>query len=271
MSFPTRLFLAALLLTLSFTALGAAQEPQPPLSIAFIRTSAVLAAHPAGQQAAQLTEQARTELEEIATTLQPLIARANAGETLSPEESDTLDLSQRTYQETQGRYQQEIEAAAQPAEAQINEIISQIAEEAGEFTLEDVYEKVNRKLIRRHPHVFGDVTAETAGEVVRTWDAVKAAERVAAGKPLKGATHPLADLPRSMPAIEKARVLLGPRKGEREVTADTDADAIAASGATILAAVEAAIAAGVDPEQALDRALWTRFAATPQAMETTRP
>ncbi|MBA3413614.1 MAG: MazG family protein [Chloroflexia bacterium] len=148
---------------------------------------------------------------------------------------------------------------------------SQIAEEAGAFTLEDVYEQVNRKLIRRHPHVFGEATALTAGEVVKTWDAVKAAERVAAGKPLKGATHPLADLPRSMPAIEKARVLLGPRKGEREVTADADADAIAASGATILAAVEAAIAAGVDPEQALDRALWTRFAATPQAMETTRP
>ncbi len=134
MSFPTRLFLAVLLFTLSLIALGAAQEPQQPLSIAFIRTSAVLAAHPAGQQAAQLTEQARTELEEIATTLQPLIARANAGETLSPEESDTLELSQRTYQETQARYQQEIEAAAQPAEAEIDAIIRQIAEESG-YTL----------------------------------------------------------------------------------------------------------------------------------------
>ncbi len=138
---------------------------------------------------------------------------------------------------------------------------SQIAEEAGEFTLEDVYEKVNCKLIRRHPHVFGDASAETAGEVVKTWDAVKATERAAAGKPPKGAAHPLDELPRSMPALQKAQAMLGPRKGEQAAPADMDT--IAAAGATILAAVEAAIAAGVDPEQALDRALRARFAPTP--------
>jgi len=122
--------LAPLVLAFSFLTLGAAQE----LSIAFIRTSEVLAAHPAGQEAAELTEQARAELEEIATTLQPLIAKANSGEQLTPEEQNTLELSQRTYQETQGRYQQEIQAAAAPAEEAINTIIQEVAQEGG-YTL----------------------------------------------------------------------------------------------------------------------------------------
>ena len=134
---------------------------------------------------------------------------------------------------------------------------SQIAEESGEFALEDVYEKVNRKLIRRHPHVFGGATAETAGDVVKTWDAVKTAERAAAGKPPKGEGHPVDDLPRSMPAMQKARVLLGPRKGEQATS--TDEATTTASGETILAAIESAIAAGVDPERALDLALRVRL------------
>lgn len=127
--------LTSLFAFLSLFSLASAQEAaSAPLSIAFVQTSQVLAAHPAGQAAAELTEQARAELQEIATTLQPLVAKANSGQQLTADEQNTLELSQRTYQETQQRYQQEIEAAAQPAEAQINEIISQIAEEAG-YTL----------------------------------------------------------------------------------------------------------------------------------------
>ncbi|MFT4041284.1 MAG: MazG nucleotide pyrophosphohydrolase domain-containing protein, partial [Thermomicrobiales bacterium] len=52
---------------------------------------------------------------------------------------------------------------------------AQLAEEAGDFTVEDVYEEITRKLIRRHPHVFGDVTATTPDAVVTTWEGVKAA------------------------------------------------------------------------------------------------
>ena len=135
---------------------------------------------------------------------------------------------------------------------------SQIAEEAGDFTLEDVYEAVNRKLVRRHPHVFGEVVATTPGEVVQTWDAVKAQERAAAGKSDDGPRHPLDKLPRSMPALQRARTLIGPRTGDRAL--DSDPDALAAAGATILAAVEACLADGIDPEQALERALRLRFA-----------
>ena len=77
----------ALLATLTLLALfSLASAQEGALSIAFVRSGAVLAAHPAGQEAAQLTEQARTELQQIATGLQPLQARANAGEELSAEE-----------------------------------------------------------------------------------------------------------------------------------------------------------------------------------------
>ncbi|MFM9105454.1 MAG: MazG family protein, partial [Chloroflexota bacterium] len=143
---------------------------------------------------------------------------------------------------------------------------AQIAEEAGEFTLEDVFDHINRKLVRRHPHVFGDVVATTPGEVVQTWDAVKARERAESGR--GGVSpSPLDKLPRSMPALQRATVLAGPRKGERE--SDRSPGALAAAGATILAAVEAALAAGVDPEQALDHALRLRFSSPPESPEGT--
>lgn len=114
--------------------LAHAQDAAAPLSIAFVSRSAVLAAHPAGQEAAELTEQARAELQGLADALRPLQARAAAGETLSAEEQNSLELSTRTYEETQQRYQLEVEAAAQPAVEEINTIIQGIAQENG-YTL----------------------------------------------------------------------------------------------------------------------------------------
>ena len=58
---------------------------------------------------------------------------------------------------------------------------SQIAADAGEFTIDDVCRDVNEKMIRRHPHVFGEANAENANEVLDLWDQVKLAEREAAG------------------------------------------------------------------------------------------
>ena len=61
---------------------------------------------------------------------------------------------------------------------------AQYAAEAGVFDLADVQRSVTSKIIRRHPHVFGDVQANTAGEVMRNWEQLKAAERAdaAAGR-----------------------------------------------------------------------------------------
>jgi MazG family protein len=54
---------------------------------------------------------------------------------------------------------------------------SEMSKEQGTFTIDEVLEKLTRKLVDRHPHVFGDVQAETASEVVRNWEAIKAEEK----------------------------------------------------------------------------------------------
>ena len=54
---------------------------------------------------------------------------------------------------------------------------SQIAAEKGEFTLEDVLRTINQKLVRRHPHIFGEIQVKDAEEVTRNWEAIKKKER----------------------------------------------------------------------------------------------
>src|SRR5258708_1767614 len=54
---------------------------------------------------------------------------------------------------------------------------SEMAREAGRFTVEDVVRGISEKMIRRHPHVFGDVTVKDAGEVLRNWSKIKSEER----------------------------------------------------------------------------------------------
>src|SRR5512132_2447503 len=54
---------------------------------------------------------------------------------------------------------------------------SEMANEAGHFAIDDVLERLSGKLVHRHPHVFGDVKAETSGEVLRNWEALKAEEK----------------------------------------------------------------------------------------------
>lgn len=75
---------------------------------------------------------------------------------------------------------------------------SQMAAEAGHFDINGPLEAINGKLIRRHPHVFGDGEAKTAGEVTRTWDQIKATEKP---RP-KGL---LTSVPRTLPALVEAQ------------------------------------------------------------------
>ena len=63
---------------------------------------------------------------------------------------------------------------------------SQIASDAGEFTIDDVAHDVNAKMIRRHPHVFGDAAAHNANEVLDLWDQVKRAELSQSSQGLHG-------------------------------------------------------------------------------------
>ena len=80
---------------------------------------------------------------------------------------------------------------------------AQMAGEAGYFDLRDVAENLNAKLIRRHPHVFGDVEAADSGAVLRNWEQIKLEEKKA--KPASASM--LDDVPRSMPATLEASKL----------------------------------------------------------------
>src|ERR1700685_1603835 len=81
---------------------------------------------------------------------------------------------------------------------------AEMAQEAGYFTLEDVAENLSAKLIRRHPHVFGDVEATDANAVLRNWEQIKLEEKQ--GAPDKPASM-LDDIPRSMPGMLEAKKL----------------------------------------------------------------
>ena len=70
---------------------------------------------------------------------------------------------------------------------------SVIAEQAGTFTLRDVIEAETEKLVRRHPHVFGDVAVDGVGEVLANWEQIKMQE--GRKKPASGSTFPSAPAP----------------------------------------------------------------------------
>ncbi len=77
---------------------------------------------------------------------------------------------------------------------------AEIARQDGDFNIGDVFEHVNAKLIRRHPHVFGQVEVENAGEVIQNWEEIKRQERIAAGKDVQSESM-LDGVPLALPAL----------------------------------------------------------------------
>jgi XTP/dITP diphosphohydrolase len=154
---------------------------------------------------------------------------------------------------------------------------AQLAEDAGDFDVDGVARAITEKLVRRHPHVFGDLRVGSAGEVVRNWEAIKRQE--------EGRTDPLAGIPSALPALQLAAKLqkrapeggLGGGAGspgtvrERldQVVATTDPERLdRAVGELLFEVVALARSRGVEPEAAL-RATARRFrarflAATPE-------
>ncbi|MBF8289634.1 MAG: Nucleoside triphosphate pyrophosphohydrolase [Chloroflexi bacterium] len=111
-----------------------------------------------------------------------------------------------------------LEAGATPALAEeLGDLLlqvvlhAQLAAEAGVFDLADVQGAIARKIIRRHPHVFGDAVAESSSDVMRQWERIKAAERTerdggegggeADGDDDRPRTGALDGISRSMPAL----------------------------------------------------------------------
>lgn len=126
---------------------------------------------------------------------------------------------------------------------------ARLATEAGRFTLADVARGIHDKLVSRHPHVFGEVEAETADAVVGNWEAIKREE--------KGRSSAFDGIPASLPALARSAKILAKadRIGLGETAARLVTDRIATGGASVaaalLTAVELAHRHGVDPEEML--------------------
>lgn len=125
---------------------------------------------------------------------------------------------------------------------------AQIGEESGTFTLEDVYEGITRKIIRRHPHVFGDVVAREAGDLAAIWAAAKAQEKAEHPDRL---TKAVDGQPHSMPALVRAPKVL--RK--HPVLTEGQQPGAEERSRALLKAVADIVAAGDDPERILREAL----------------
>ena len=81
---------------------------------------------------------------------------------------------------------------------------AQIAEEEGLFTMEDVVDEVSRKMVRRHPHVFGTGNADTPDEVLVNWEEIKKEEK----KGKEWGKSPLREIPQELPALTRAAKVL---------------------------------------------------------------
>jgi MazG family protein len=79
---------------------------------------------------------------------------------------------------------------------------AQMASEENLFAISDALDAINQKLVRRHPHVFGEESAATAGDVKRIWGEVKAAEKKEKGREEDSL---LAPVPRALPALVEAQ------------------------------------------------------------------
>src|SRR5687767_9034781 len=85
---------------------------------------------------------------------------------------------------------------------------AQVARERGEFTIEDVTDAIHAKMVRRHPHVFGDAKVRDNEELLRNWEAMKAEEKRAAGKEAGAADSSLLDgVSAKAPALLEAHQL----------------------------------------------------------------
>lgn len=121
---------------------------------------------------------------------------------------------------------------------------SQVRSEEGRFTLKEVAEAIRAKLVRRHPHVFGDVQVSGAGDVLKNWDRIKKAEK--GGKP----KSILEGVPRHLPALQRAHQVQvrAARAGFDWTAADDVLAKIEEEVAEVRAAIQAGTARDIGEE-----------------------
>ena len=141
-------------------------------------------------------------------------------------------------------------------------------QDAGRFTLEDVYDGVCKKMILRHPHIFGDVQVSGSDEVLVNWDAIKRVEKGQATytDTLRAVTKTLPGTWRAEKLMKKAakagfvwadagEALEKLSEETRELQASLDTDQVQEElGDVLFAAVGASYALGCDPEDMLHNA-----------------
>lgn len=162
---------------------------------------------------------------------------------------------------------------------------AQYAAEDGVFDMADVQRAVMTKIVRRHPHVFGDVEAATAGEVMRNWEQLKKAERAGDGDDAQGSAEmpaAFAGLSRSLPALAYADEMQGraaalgydwpdlegvidkvAEEASELLAAEDDAERQEEYGDLLFVIVNMGRKLGIDPEAALrsaSRKFASRFA-----------
>lgn len=119
---------------------------------------------------------------------------------------------------------------------------AQIAAEEGIFTMEDVVNEVSRKMVRRHPHVFGTGEADTPDEVLVNWEEIKKEEK----KDKDWIASPLQEIPQELPALTRAVKVLKKIDKHYEKGNTYEQDAVAISE---LAAALQKCAPGEDDEK----------------------
>jgi tetrapyrrole methylase family protein / MazG family protein len=121
-----------------------------------------------------------------------------------------------------------------------------LAAEEGRFTLADVARGIRDKLVGRHPHVFGDVSADSAEELASRWEQLKKAE--------KGRESVMDGIPEALPALLyalKVQKKASSQGVDWRTLVDDDGDAVGDTGRRLLELVDAARARGDDPETEL--------------------
>jgi tetrapyrrole methylase family protein/MazG family protein len=153
---------------------------------------------------------------------------------------------------------------------------AQIAREKGEFQLADIIDRLHEKMVRRHPHVFGDANLRTSQEVLQNWEDIKAAEKGVQSSADPNSEKSLLDgIPSRLPVLQRAYQMTAkasrvgfdwPRLEDilakleeecselQEALAPGDTDKLAGEvGDLLFVAVNVARFLGIDPETALAR------------------